>query len=137
MISICSFLFLRLCSLFLFFFFTFAVFFHVVYVKHKKGVVRRREVNIDIPIKSRVDTLFCCCCLLQNCILLSFSFRPGFYCCSPNVMIYRASDTFFRERYQFLRVKLPNTGRGHSFYPLNHRLNENEREFVQYCSIHF
>lgn len=38
------------------FFFTFAVFFHVVYVKHKKGVVRRREVNIDIPIKSRVDT---------------------------------------------------------------------------------
>lgn len=57
MISICSFLFLRLCSLFVFFFFvTFAVFFHVVYVKHKKGVVRRREVNIDIPIKSRVDT---------------------------------------------------------------------------------
>ena len=39
-----------------FFFVTFAVFFHVVYVKHKKGVVRRREVNIDIPIKSRVDT---------------------------------------------------------------------------------
>lgn len=38
------------------FFFTFAVFFHVVYVKHKKGEVRRREVNIDIPIKSRVDT---------------------------------------------------------------------------------
>lgn len=57
MISICSFLFLCLCSLFFcFFFFTFAVFFHVVYVKHKKGVVRRREVNIDIPIKSRVDT---------------------------------------------------------------------------------
>lgn len=58
MISICSFLFLRLCSLFcfVFFFVTFAVFFHVVYVKHKKGVVRRREVNIDIPIKSRVDT---------------------------------------------------------------------------------
>lgn len=58
MISICSFLFLCLCSLFLcfVFFFTFAVFFHVVYVKHKKGVVRRREVNIDIPIKSRVDT---------------------------------------------------------------------------------
>lgn len=57
MTSICSFLFLRLCSLFFFFFFvTFAVFFHVVYVKHKKGVVRRREVNIDIPIKSRVDT---------------------------------------------------------------------------------
>ena len=55
MISICSFLFLRLC-LFVCFFFTFAVFFHVVYVKHKKGVVRRREVNIDIPIKSRVDT---------------------------------------------------------------------------------
>ena len=43
--------------LFCFFFFvTFAVFFHVVYLKHKKGVVRRREVNIDIPIKSRVDT---------------------------------------------------------------------------------
>lgn len=41
---------------FFFFFVTFAVFFHVVYVKHKKGVVRRREVNIDIPIKSRVDT---------------------------------------------------------------------------------
>ena len=42
--------------LFVCFFFTFAVFFHVVYVKHEKGVVRRREVNIDIPIESRVDT---------------------------------------------------------------------------------